>query len=184
MKIPLVIFVLTLVLSGCQSDDEASPLPQEPFVPLTVSSDWDGSFEYQGVTYPLCSAVDIDIYLYDEFGRESTNFAAARANCPEVFELGENFEDGTYTVYLNAYNHLDFSQFDLGPFDLPVTMTFSRNGMIHQEVFDTISTQDSIWQVRDGDLVLIEAGEITKEEAVFEWKVVGQEKIVFPNSTQ
>ncbi len=176
------LFLVIVIFSNSCSEKLEEVIPVEepaPFESLRVVIDWDNTFEYEGIQYTYCATMDIDVLVYNEFNQEVTDFAAARSNCPEEFELTAAVDNGKYTIYLNAYNHLELSRFGIDPLNVPVSIFLSRNEKEHVSIIDTISTNDSIWQIRDQRPVYIEAGIITKTDIGFEWQVAGEEKVIF-----
>lgn len=95
---------------------------------LSLTFDWDQSFDFAGNTYTLCDIVyDNDFYLVSG---STIVAAAASADCPEVMDININdYPDGDYDIYQNLYDDNGLASAGISPaFDIPVTVHYNRAG--------------------------------------------------------
>ena len=95
---------------------------------LSLTFDWDQTFDFGGSTYTLCGLeYDNDFYLVSG---STIVAAAATADCPEVLDIDINdFADGDYDIYQNLYEDNGLAGAGVSPaFSIPVRVHYNRAG--------------------------------------------------------
>lgn len=99
------------------------------FGDLNLELSWDTTFEFGGSPYTLCEiGYDVDFLLLDSTGEDVTNFDAATGDCPETMTLSlADLPDGEYELIQTVYETAGLETAGLATFEIPVTVTYSRD---------------------------------------------------------
>lgn len=113
---------------------------------VRISFDWEGTFEIDGTTYPICPNVDMDFYVF-QGGEGQGVYGAATGACPELLIIDNTvLPDGVYDIMSQLYNN-ELDGYGLAvPY--PITITATKGG-----VFSTTFTPTEVWTSDDTDAV-------------------------------
>lgn len=122
------------------------------FGDLNISFAWDTVIP--GFTLGLCDiGYDVDVLILDSNGNQAASqvWAAATGDCPETLTLNmsenedEGLVDGIYTLVFNVYDDGTLASNALPVFDIPMTVTYSRDNSTFAGTFvqDAVNVVDS-----------------------------------------
>lgn len=97
---------------------------------VTFVGGWDQSFDFGGSTYTLCDVgYDMD-FLYADDTFTIQDYFGSYDQCPETAEVSiSEWGDGTWHVFNTVYDNAGLSSAGITPpFDIPVTVEYSRAG--------------------------------------------------------
>lgn len=104
---------------------------------LELTFNFNQSFSISGTSYTLCAiGYDMDFYVFDEDMNDMGIYDAATGNCPESLVLADgDLPDGTYFIYYDIFDDGGIAGVYHDPFDIPVTVNYSRCGGIAEGTF-------------------------------------------------
>lgn len=100
---------------------------------LDLVFDWGGTVTVDGTEVSLCSAVDIDVYVYDVDENDLGIYGAATGSCPEHLVF-DGMDDGDYYLWANLYAN-DARPTDGSVIGFPVTVYATQSGLFENTVY-------------------------------------------------
>lgn len=104
---------------------------------LNLTFNFNHAFSIAGTDYTLCQiGYDMDFYVLDAALVDTGLYGAATAACPEHLDLAiGDLPDGEYHIYYDIFDDGGISTVYHDPFDIPITVDYSRDGVIAPGTF-------------------------------------------------
>ena len=105
---------------------------------IGFNNPWTALLPSSGTVYTLCGIrYDMDFLLFDSTFSDTGNMQAATGACVEKMSLdGSTLANGTYYVVYDIYDDNGLSGEDHDGFNIPVTVTYGKAGVIDDAVFN------------------------------------------------